>query len=183
VNANDLRAIVAYELQRLRSELRSTDTTPWRRYWNFDRSGAPDHPRIENECRNELLDRLRDRLHKYGIAAAVPEAQRAEDTRADMLVLTGVGRNLPIEAKRHLHRELWTAASTQLQNYTSDPCADGNGIYLVFWFGDDYQPTPARPDRGPRATSASELEEMLVHDLPTYLRPRTDVIVFDLSRP
>ena len=181
VNARDLRAIVIEELQRLRSELHTTDTTPWKRYWNLDLNGNPVAPRVENECRDHLLDRLRDRLEKYRIAAAVPEARRGEGTRTDMLLLTGAGRNLPIEAKRHFNPDLWVSASTQLQNYATDPGADGFGIYLVFWFGDVWSSTPPRPDGGARPISAIELEAMLARDLPAYLQARTDVMVFDVS--
>jgi hypothetical protein len=100
-----------------------------------------------------------------------------------MLIFTGAGRNLPIEAKRHFHPGIWVAPSTQLRDYTSDPGADGFGIYLVFWFGNDACPTPARPDGGAGPTSAIELERMLVSDLSTELKARTDVIVFDVSDP
>jgi hypothetical protein len=167
------------ELRRLRAELRTTDTTPWKRYWNLDTMT----PRVENECRDHLLDRLRDRLDKHHIVAAVPEARRAEETRADMLMLTGAGRNLPIEAKRHLHRDFWVAASTQLQGYAADPGADGLGVYLVFWFGIEKGPTPPRPDGGARPSSATELEAMLISDMPPELAARTEIIVFDVSDP
>jgi hypothetical protein len=183
VNAGDLRAVVMDELRQLRAELHTTDTMPWKRYWNFDSNGKVARPRIENECRDHLLDRLRDRLQKYRIAAAVPEARRGEDTRADMLILTEAGRNLPVEAKRHFHEDIWNAASTQLQGYTADPGADGFGIYLVFWFGNDANPTPARPGGGLGPISAIELEAMLVSDLAPELRARTDVLVFDVSDP
>lgn len=53
-----------------------------------------------------------------------------------MLVLSGAGRNLPLEAKRHSHPDVWIAAGTQLQRYASDQGADGQGVYIVFWFGD-----------------------------------------------
>lgn len=183
VNACDLRVVVMEELRRLRAELRTTDTTPWKRYWNVGSNGRADQPLIENECRDHLLDRLRDRLNRYSIAAVVPEARRSDETRADMLVLTGAGRNLPIEAKRHYHADIWVAASTQLQGYTADPGADGFGIYLVFWFGNDTSPTPARPDSGAGPTSAVELETMLIGDLSPELKARTAVIVFDVSDP
>jgi hypothetical protein len=140
-------------------------------------------PLIENECRDNLLDRLGDRLEKFRIAAAIPEARRGEATRTDVLVLSGAGRNLPIEIKRHFHPDLWTAAATQLQGYASDPGAAGMGIYLVFWFGDVVQSTPARPDRRNKPTSAEELEAMLVEGLDADLVDRTDIIVFDVSNP
>jgi hypothetical protein len=183
VNSSDLRAVVLEELNRLRRELRTNDTTPWKRYWNVDSKGKVTTPLIENECRDHLLDRLRDRLQPYKIAAAAPEARRGEETRADVLVLTFAGRNLPVEAKRHFHPDIWVAASTQLQGYAADDAADGIGIYLVFWFGNDASPTPARPDGGQGPASANELERMLATDLPPDLRLRTDVIVFDVSNP
>ena len=59
-----------------------------------------------------------------------PYRRRAEvrKTRADMLILTGAGKNLPVEAKRHFHAHIWTAASTQLQDYTNDGGAEGFGV-------------------------------------------------------
>jgi len=183
VNAPDMRAIVVSELHQLRTELHSTDAPPWKGYWNVDPKGKATEPLIENECRDRLLNRMRDRLKIYQIAAALPEARRRDETRADVLMLTGAGRNFPIEAKRHFHKDIWIGASTQLQGYTSDPGADGLGLYLVFWFGNDAGPTPARPDGGTGPTSGAELEAMLIADLPTDLRDRTDVIVFDVSDP
>jgi hypothetical protein len=183
VNSADLRAVVMEELGRLRGELRTNDTTPWKRYWNVSSAGKVTDPLIENQCRDHLLDRLRDQLGRYRIAAAVPEARRGEETRADMLMLTGAGRTLPVEAKRHFHPDIWTAASTQLQGYTAAEGAAGFGIYLVFWFGNEASPTPARTDgtNGPR--SAGELESILIGDLAVDLRARTEVIVFDVSDP
>jgi hypothetical protein len=183
LNAADLRAVVLEELTRLRAELRTNNTTPWKRYWNLDPNGKPTDPRVENECRDHLLERLQDRLKPYRIAAAVPEARRGEETRVDMLLLTGAGRNLPVEAKRHFHRDIWTAASTQLQGYAAADGADGRGIYLVFWFGNEASPTPARPDGSDGPRSARELESMLVGDLAPDLRAHTDVIVFDVCDP
>lgn len=81
VNASDLRAIVTAELKQLRAELRTTETQPWKHYWNRGSHGEVIDPLIENECRNYLLDRLRDRLAKYQIAAAMLEAARGEGTR------------------------------------------------------------------------------------------------------
>jgi hypothetical protein len=183
VNAADLRAVVLEELHRLRAELRTNNTSPWKRYWNLDPHGKPTDPHVENECRDHLLERLQDRLKPYRIAVAVPEARRGEETRVDMLLLTGAGRDLPVEAKRHFHRDIWTAASTQLQGYAAADGADGRGIYLVFWFGNEASPTPARPDGSDGPRSALELESMLVSDLAPDLRARTDVIVFDVCDP
>lgn len=181
VNAADLRAVVVEEIGRLQAELHAGNTTPWKAYWNTDSNGQVLAPRVENDCRDRLLERLHDRLGRYGIAAALPEARRGEEKRADVLFLSGAGRNLPLEAKRHRHADLWTAASTQLQGYAASEGADGSGIYLVFWFGVAVGRPPARPDGAPGPTSAAELQRMLVDDLAPELRTRTDVIVFDVS--
>lgn len=183
INAMDLRAVVLEELGRLQGELRAGSNTSWKRYWNLSSAGRPTTPLVENQCRDHLLDRLNDRLRPYKVVAALAEARRPEETRADMLVLSGAGRNLPIEVKRHFHSAIWTAASTQLQGYSAAEGADGFGIYLVFWFGNNVSPTPVRPDRNDGPRSAQEMQSMLVGDLVPDLRARTDVIVFDVSDP
>ncbi len=182
VNAADLRAVVTEQLRRLGRGLHG-DTTAWKHYWNVDAFGNPTTPKIENQCRDLLLDRLRDRLGPYKIAAALPEARRGEETRSDVLILSGAGSNLPLEAKRHFHPDVWTAAATQLRGYAEQEGADGHGIYLVFWFGNDAAPTPARPDGACGPSTAVEFERMLGELLPPPLHPLTDMVVFDVSRP
>lgn len=185
VNASDLRAIVLQELRQLAKELRGTDTAPWKRYWNIDpKTGQVTAPLVENHCRDHLLDRLRDRLGKYGIAAALPETRRGDETRADMVVLTGAGRNLPVEAKRHFHDDIWVASSTQLQGYSADPGADGFGIYLVFWFGNDAHPTPSRPDgaAGPGRRSKWRRCSSLICPLDSNRPPMWSSLTFQIRR-
>lgn len=180
-NAADLRAIIVDELERFARELRTSATAAWRDFWNTNANGKATDPKIENIARDLLLTRLSARLEKYQIAIMLPEAQRRDDTRADVLLVTWAGRTLPIEAKRHFHKDLWSAASGQLQGYASDPTADGFGILLVFWFGDWAAP-PARSDKRV-PTSATELQQMLTVDIPSHLRDRTDVIVLDVAAP
>ena len=112
----------------------------------------------------------------------MPEARRGENTRADILLLSHGGRNLPIEAKRHFNSELWTAPEEQLAGYAADEGAFGYGIYLVFWFGTEYR-VPTRPDGGSAPASAVELEAMLRADLPLSLAEKISVTVLDVSRP
>jgi hypothetical protein len=183
VNAADLQAIALDALEGLRRQLRTADTTPWKRYWNRDQYGRPTKPLVENECCDTFLERLRDRCARFHIMAALPEARRASETRVDILVLSGAGKNLPIEIKRHNHPQLWTAAGTQLTGYAADEGADGRGIYLVFWFGTDWEPAPAREDGRAGPKSANELERMLIDDLSPERRPNIDVMVFDVSKP
>ncbi len=182
VNAFDLFAIAIEELHRLQAELHTTNTSAWKEYWNRDKDGNATKALIENECRNHLLERLKDRLRPYKISAAMPEAQSAEGTRADILLLSGAGANIPIEAKRHFHPDVWTAAETQLQGYATANGADGYGILLVFWFGSEYEQTPAVPDKSAKPDTAIKMEAMLYDRLPEILRPRIKIFVFNVSR-
>ena len=177
----DLAAIVLEEVERYKSTLRTGSETPWKRFWNTDNYGAATEPQIENEDRDRLLELLRSRLERYDIAASLPEARRGENTRADVLVLSHAGKNLPIEAKRHYNDELWTAASTQLAGYAADPDACGLGIYLVFWFGTEFK-APKRNDGTDSPESAEALEAMLADDLPLHLKEKLSVVVLDVSR-
>lgn len=178
----DLAAIVLEEVERYKSTLRTGSETPWKRFWNTDRHGAANKPQIENEDRDRLLELLRPRFERYGIAASLPEARRGENTRADVLMLSHAGKNLPLEAKRHYNSEIWTAASTQLAGYAKDPDACGFGIYLVFWFGTEFK-APKRNDRADSPESAEALEAMLVDNLPLQMKEKISVVVLDVSRP
>lgn len=178
----DLAAVVLEEIDRYRATLRSGSETPWKRFWNTDKDGNATTPQIENEDRDRLLELLRVRLERYGIIASLPEARRGQNTRADVLLLSYAGKNLPIEAKRHYNRELWSAPLDQLAGYAADVGADGFGIYLVFWFGAEF-PLPRCSDGTPLPSTAEALEAMLLEDIPLRLRDKLDVVVLDVSRP
>jgi hypothetical protein len=178
----DLVAVVLEEIERYKSTLRTGSEMPWKRYWNTDRTGAAIKPQIENEDRDRLLELLRTRLERYGVAASLPEARRGENTRADVLLISHAGKNLPIEAKRHYNTELWTAPTEQLAGYAADEGAFGYGIYLVFWFGSEFR-VPARSNRETAPGTAEELQEMLIAGLPPALEAKISVIVLDVTRP
>ncbi|RWC39820.1 hypothetical protein [Mesorhizobium sp.] len=178
----DLNAVVLEELERYRSTLRTGSEMPWKRFWNTDQDGSATNPQIENEDRDRLLELLRIRLEKYHIVASLTEARRGENTRADVLLLSHAGKNLPIEAKRHYNRELWSAPLEQLGGYAADEGAHGFGVYLVFWFGSEFH-TPARKDGVAVPNTAESLEDALIQDIPVHLRDKLSVVVFDVSRP
>lgn len=178
----DLAAVVLEEIDRYSSTLRTGSETPWKRFWNTDKDGMATTPQIENEDRDRLLELLRVRLERYGIAASLPEARRGENTRADVLLLSYAGKNLPIEAKRHYNKELWTAPLSQLNGYASDEGAEGHGIYLVFWFGSEFS-IPIRSDGQKAPSSAEAMEAMLLSDIPTQLKGKLEIVVLDVSRP
>ena len=178
----DLVAVVLEEIDRYQATLRTGSETPWKRFWNTDKDGAATTPQIENEDRDRLLELLRLRLERYGIVASLPETRRGENTRADVLLLSHAGKNLPIEAKRHYNRELWSAPLDQLGGYAADAGAEGYGIYLVFWFGAEF-PFPRRSDGASLPSNAEALEAMLVNDIPPRLQDKLAVVVLDVSRP
>ncbi|RWC37937.1 MAG: hypothetical protein EOS28_31375 [Mesorhizobium sp.] len=178
----DLSAVVLEELNRYRATLRTGAEMPWKRFWNTDKDGTAIAPQVENEDRDRLLELLRVRLERYHIIASLPEARRGENTRADILLLSHAGKNLPIEAKRHYNRELWSAPVEQLNEYAADEGAQGFGIYLVFWFGTEFS-MPARSDGRAAPDTADALEKALIEDLPLHLKDKLAVIVLDVSRP
>lgn len=178
VNAADLFAVVVEQLRYIQAGVQSDPLNGWDSYW----SEKPRTPKTENRCRDALARELQARLRHFGIDVPLqPEAQRAAETRADLLFLSNKGWNLPLEAKRHWHQDVWKAASTQLQGYSADVGADRFGIYVVFWFG-SYKPVTARRGRR-KPSTAVEMEQMLRSDLPENVASRTEIIVLDVSDP
>jgi hypothetical protein len=92
--------------------------------------------------------------------------------------------NLSIEIKGQWHREVWTAAETQLQDYTKQYKSDGHGIYLVLWFGH----LGPRNDKNPRGLNGcvpKNLCEMkvLLAQRCANISEKTKYMIMDLSRP
>lgn len=180
-NSADLQALALDHLKTLKENLRHGPTDGYKTFWNVDHLGRPTKPKPENECRDRLLDLLRPQLLLKSVNAE-PEGHYAEDKRADIKALYGQF-NLPIEIKRHWHKDLWTAPVNQLRKlYGRDPGAGGRGIYLVFWFGQTVKKTPKPPrSLGEAPVSASELEGMLPRVLSPQEGMLVEVIVFDCT--
>ena len=181
----DLRAVVREVLEDLAYRLQYDDTSGWQGFWNYPRDPEKQWPKIENDCRDLLLDRLRDRMLRFGVSAnhAFPEAQRRNSRRADILLIGEGAASLPIEAKRHLHDEIWTAGAEQLPDYGRSPGTEGHGVYLVFWFGTEVGSVPKRPKGLKAINSAEALQTALQERQPVELRPLIDIIVVDVSPP
>ena len=176
-NAGDLAALVVHLLEKLAKGIRTSDTDDWRQYWNTSGAyGRPETPRIETDCRDTLLSRLRSELPPGVIAK--PEIEYAHDKRADVGVFYG-GYNVPVEIKRDRDPRLWSALRDQLiAQYTNDPATGGHGVYLVFWFGDGRIPPPPQ---GRRPTGPAELLQRLEEQLTETERRRIAVRVIDVS--
>ena len=176
-NAADLAGLVSERLEKIAARIRRGNTNDWRQYWNVDSYDRPLDSKPENSCRDMLLSDLRQCLPK-GVDAQ-PEGQYAGNKRADIRV-SYQDFNVPVEIKKSNHRDLRSALRCQLiKKYTSDPATGGYGIYLVFWFGNDSQPTPH--DDYP--ATASELREQLEAELTAEEARKISVRVIDVQAP
>ena len=111
-----------------------------------------------------------------------------EDKRVDIvasLMLEGATSDLPVEVKGQWHKDIWTAAVTQLdKRYTRYVNARGRGVYLVLWFGKvKGKNLPRRADRQALPATPQELQGTLCADLPEESKNRIEVVVLDVSKP
>lgn len=172
INVHDLRALTLMVLREIAAAIQSSPLNLWNLYWDSGR------PKIENDCRDVLAGKLRDRLRFYGDFEVYPEAASSGGTRADMMVTHGA-LHLPLEAKHTHHSHLWYGHSGQLQTYALAPNTEGQGIYVVFWFGTDQKIQP--PPEGTTPQTPEALKSALEAQLPAELRVKTSVIVLDLT--
>ncbi|WP_233372595.1 NACHT domain-containing protein [Roseateles cellulosilyticus] len=180
-NQADLLALTLDHLGDLEKKLRGADTFGLRLYWNSTKETEAT-PKVENDCRDLLLEQLRERFRPLNVHV-VPERRAAAEKRSDLRVeYSGSGRQLavPIEIKREDNASLWLAWRDQLQKlYSNDPTADGHGIYLVLWF--DFKPRSS--PEGDRPTSARTMEAMLVERVPVVDRAKVAIRAINLSLP
>lgn len=184
VNNPDLHALVFDILRMEKKAIQYAHTDGYKAFWRCNSNGNIDTPEIENLCRDRLIERLKSPLVPLGLHVE-REGNMASDKRADILVLADSGMKLPLELKRHYHKDLWTACENQLERmYTRDPGAAGYGIYVVFWFGEK-RPTaiPKPPDGINKPTSATELEKALQSLVPAEHYACIKVVVLDVTPP
>lgn len=138
-------------------------------------------PKIENDCRDLIHGFLRDRLLPLSVQIE-KESYAAADRRADLQGTTiADGRRIivPIEVKKDDHPAVWTAWRNQLaKRYTSNPAAEGMGVYVVLWFG--HHSTRAPGDVKP--VSAEHMAKLLNALIPADRRAHIVGLVVDLSR-
>jgi hypothetical protein len=182
-NVADLSALAMDHLSKLPSEMRSSNTDNYKRFWNEDSYSRPNDPKTENSCRDYLAEKLKARLLPLDIEVQ-PETHEANDKRADMRLSChsdGSAFHLPIEIKLDHSPDLWRALHEQLiPLYTLDPETQGHGIFLVLWFGEKNMPAPPS---GKKPKTAAELEARLVETLTTEEKKLIDVFVLDVSNP
>ena len=171
----DLGGIVVEELNALGRRLCGSSEDEVDLFWTDKGT-----PRSENECRDRVVALLRGHLAPLAIHF-IDEADMPQGKRADIVLYHG-SLWLPVEAKRQQHPDLWVAIERQLERlYTGHWQAEGQGIFLVFWFGAQLH-VPPRPDGGQKPANAAELQVALdAH--PAVRAGRVQVVVLDLSRP
>ena len=180
-NASDLAGLLMDVLENLSKQIRDSNTSDWRQYWNVDEYNRPVGPKPEEACRDALLSDLRSHVGRLGIDAQ-PEGRYADDKRSDIRASFG-GFNVPVEIKRSCHGDLWTAIKRQLiPKYTRDPGAEGYGIYLVFWFG-DADGCPPTALEGWTPPNATAVKEKLMELLSDQERQKVSICVIDASKP
>lgn len=184
-NVADLAAMVLDFLDKLQQEMHSTDTKNYQRFWNVDSYEKLVEQRPENSCRCYLAEKLKDQFLVQGVQVN-SEALAAESKRVDIRLTYNDSEkslNLPVEIKRNKNPELWTAIHQQLiPKYTNEPNTQGRGIYLVLWFGVEFN--KAVPlDGGNKPKTAVELQTRLVATMTPEQQKLIDVFVLDVSKP
>lgn len=126
------------------------------------------------------MERLLRELRPIGVDAE-REGSYSREKRADIKVIFRQ-INVPIEIKRHYHKDLWSALKEQLiEKYTNDPGAQGWGIYLVLWYGLEIKKLPNPPKGIDLPASAEDLREALLRIIPEEASNLIEVICIDCS--
>lgn len=182
-NIADLNALVLFNLQDIQHVISNGNTDIYKRFWNEGSYGKISTPKVEDSCRDVLVDLLRDRLRLKGVSVE-PEGHMAADKRADMVIMLPKLK-LVVELKRDFHSEVWSAAQNQLDRlYTRDPDAFGYGIFLVFWYGDKRKnKIPVPPSFFNTPKTAQEMQSQLQSLIPIAKQHKLKVVVLDVSEP
>lgn len=172
--ASDLQAVLLEAFDEVQARLKG-DRLDW--YSNFFREDG--RHKDEEPCRDSLLQMLDGNLP--GIALR-PEDHGADDKRVDIVAEIAPNVIVPVEVKGQWHRELWTAADTQLEHlYVNDWRAD-RGIYLVLWFGKGAM-LQSPPKGVAKPSTPGELKAALEATSKAAEKGRVVIVVVDLTRP
>ncbi|MGR3433824.1 MAG: hypothetical protein ACU0CO_02860 [Shimia sp.] len=135
----------------------------------------------ETTASKRIVEWLRPRLEAKGVLDVI-EHHLKDDNRCDItagIVSSGQRRLLVCEVKGQWNRELFSAAEKQLEEkYAIHPDAEGQGIYLVLWFGAEEEVSGKRKHS---YDTPDALREALLAQLSEDQRSRLDVVVLDIS--
>ena len=125
-------------------------------------------PKIENDCRDVILHRLKD---KYGYDLELIKEKNESDNRVDINIKYKVNYSyeIQVECKRDFHREIIDGVQDQLiKKYLFPEIDISYGIYLIFYFD-------ASTDK---ETLIKEVNDFIHIDKRDYIK----VICIDLRR-
>lgn len=175
VSSENLRAVILEELELYQKDLNGHDITKKSIFYNAGQRVD------ENTASQYIADRLRLRLEHRQVLLDI-ERYMHNQKRCDIVcskIINGKRKIVPIEVKGQWHPEVYSAFDNQLnQLYTIHPESEGQGIYLVLWFGKDEKVADRKTHR---IQSADELHKKIQENMSEEIRKRIDVFVIDLS--
>jgi hypothetical protein len=175
-SVEDLRALMVEELGEVQKWIDAAETDPIVSFYSGGKRVD------ENTARNRIVDQLQGRMKAMGLSVVI-ERHMSGGNRCDIgtsAMIEGANRLLLTEVKGQWNKELYTAASAQLdERYAIHPDAARQGVYLALWYGNG-EKIAKRSDR--TITTAAQLKDRIISTMPEELRSRVDVVVLDLSR-
>ena len=179
MSVENLRAVILEELQNYQKDLDGHDITSKSIFYH---NKINIQNRVnENTATQRIADRLRIWLERYQVNL-IREGYMKDDNRCDLVfskLINGKRKILPVEVKGQWHSELYSAFDSQLDRlYTIHRDADGQGIYLVLWFGKDEM---VANRKNHKINNAKELYLEIQKQMSEELKKRLDVFVLDLS--
>ena len=179
ISVENLRAVILEELRNYQKDLDGHDITTKSIFYHGEIN--IENRVNENTATQRIADRLRIWLERYQVNL-IREGYMKDDNRCDLVfskLINGKRKILPVEVKGQWHSELYSAFDSQLDRlYTIHPDADGQGIYLVLWFGVDEK---VANRKNHLINNAKELYLEIQKQMPEELKKRLDVFVLDLS--
>lgn len=187
-DCRDLRALVIALLDEIQAEIYGSETDPHKAFYQYIKKNEKSIPHSENDCRDRLAYFLKLKLQAYGFKLET-ERDMPDDKRADM-VCSHANLHLPIEVKGQWHKDLWSAMNDQLGDlYLKEHQSQRQGIYLIFWFGQNVVNnrslnTTAFNKTGisKKPNSARELKSFLDDRIEDKYKDGIEIYVMDISR-
>lgn len=179
-SVEDMRALLLELLEEIQSWINGAETNPDTYFYNKQKAGELERV-DENTATKVIVDRLQLKSQALGLSITI-EHHLHDDKRSDFTLRTnidGAEYLLVTEVKGQWHKELYTAAATQLsERYMGHPNAADQGVYIAIWFGAEY---PVAGVKTHAVSSASELKLRIEANMPDDLKNKIDIFVLDVS--
>ncbi len=174
-SVEDLRAFLIEELDVVQQWVCGGDTDG--RLFFYEKKSRVD----ENTATKRIVNQLQLKCKSLGLPITI-EPQLANNKRCDFTVrcnIDGSEKMLVVEVKGQWNNELYTAAAEQLsERYSIHPNAEGQGVFLVLWFGENEKIA------GPNSkdiNTPEQLKDKIIKEMPPELHDLIDVVVMNLA--